>query len=199
KTSKFRWSRLHNLLRPSYVRVDPIIIVCSEYSGLIATLILSSTVDLLAGRVLSGTTCNFLTLGLLIIPLYGDGDLTTTKFIKDEAECSSSPIVTGSCIQGCQDRDPTWDRFCLCKIEICMSTRSTSNELVSPFSNPERVVHNRQRNLGDPSLLLDFEDINMNPNNQGPPPVGPIPPPIHLIPQDHGPPGPNLQNLALDF
>ncbi|GJU63901.1 hypothetical protein Tco_1245736 [Tanacetum coccineum] len=27
-----------------------------------------------------------------------DGDLTTTKFIKAEAECSSSPIVTNSCI-----------------------------------------------------------------------------------------------------
>ncbi|GJZ89215.1 reverse transcriptase domain-containing protein [Tanacetum coccineum] len=77
-----------------------------------------------------------------------------------------------------------------------MSTRSTSNELVSPFSNPERVVRNRQRNRGDPSLLLDFEDINMNPNNQGPPPVGPIPPPI---PQNHGPPGPNLHNPAPDL
>ncbi|GJU71873.1 reverse transcriptase domain-containing protein [Tanacetum coccineum] len=77
-----------------------------------------------------------------------------------------------------------------------MSTRSTSNELVSPFSNPERVVRNRQRNPGDPSLLLDFEDINMNPNNQGPPPVGPIPPPI---PQNHGPPGPNLHNPDLDL
>ncbi|GJS97802.1 hypothetical protein Tco_0804770 [Tanacetum coccineum] len=33
----------------------------------------------------------------------------------------------------------------------------------------------------------------MNPNNNpGPPPVGPIP-------QNHGPPGPNLQNLAPDL
>ncbi|GJW37232.1 reverse transcriptase domain-containing protein [Tanacetum coccineum] len=31
-----------------------------------------------------------------------------------------------------------------------------------------------RRNLGDPSLLLDFKEINMNPNNvQGPPPAGP--------------------------
>ncbi|GKE46460.1 hypothetical protein Tco_1477718, partial [Tanacetum coccineum] len=67
-----------------------------------------------------------------------------------------------------------------------------SNELVSPFSNPERVVRNRQRNHGDLSLLLDFEDINMNPNNQGPPPVGPIP-------QNHVPPGPNLQNPVPDL
>ncbi|GKA35750.1 hypothetical protein Tco_0722241, partial [Tanacetum coccineum] len=44
---------LHNLLRPSSVRVDPINIVCSGYSGLVATFILSSTVDLLAGRLLS--------------------------------------------------------------------------------------------------------------------------------------------------
>nr|GEU92343.1 integrase, catalytic region, zinc finger, CCHC-type, peptidase aspartic, catalytic [Tanacetum cinerariifolium] len=36
------------------------------------------------------------------------------------------------------------------------------------------------RNMGGPSLLVDFEEINMNPNNvQGPPPAG-------LIPQNHG-------------
>nr|GEU67507.1 hypothetical protein [Tanacetum cinerariifolium] len=57
-----------------------------------------------------------------------------------------------------------------------MSTRSTSSKLISPFSNPERVVCNRQRNHGTPSLLFDFEEINMNPNNNlGPPPAGPIP------------------------
>nr|GEX89909.1 hypothetical protein [Tanacetum cinerariifolium] len=51
-------------------------------------------------------------------------------------------------------------------------------------------IQNRQRNLGDPSLLLDFEEINMNPNNvQGSPPVGP-----NL--QNHGPLGLNLQNLT---
>ncbi|GKA01566.1 reverse transcriptase domain-containing protein [Tanacetum coccineum] len=84
-----------------------------------------------------------------------------------------------------------------------MSTRSTSNELVSSFSNPKRVVRNRQRNRGDLSLLLDFEDINMNPNNQGPPPnnqgpppIGPIPPPI---PQNYSPPGHNLENPAPDL
>nr|GEX16079.1 transposase (putative), gypsy type [Tanacetum cinerariifolium]GEX37462.1 transposase (putative), gypsy type [Tanacetum cinerariifolium] len=44
------------------------------------------------------TACSFLTPGLPIIPLYGDGDLTTTKFIQAEAECSSSPILTTSCI-----------------------------------------------------------------------------------------------------
>ncbi|GKC99792.1 hypothetical protein Tco_1170067, partial [Tanacetum coccineum] len=74
-----------------------------------------------------------------------------------------------------------------------MSTRSTSNDLVSPLSNPESVIHHRRRNHGEPSLLLDFEEINMNPiNNQNPPSVGPIP-------QNHGPPGHNLQNPALDL
>ncbi|GKE21944.1 hypothetical protein Tco_1433456, partial [Tanacetum coccineum] len=56
-----------------------------------------------------------------------------------------------------------------------MSTRSTSTDLVPHFSDPESVIRNQQRNLGDPSLLLDFEEINManNNNNQGPPPVSP--------------------------
>ncbi|GJT55883.1 hypothetical protein Tco_0990937 [Tanacetum coccineum] len=75
-----------------------------------------------------------------------------------------------------------------------MSTRSTSNDLVSPLSNPESVIRHRRRNLGDPSLLLNFEEINMNHNNvQGPPPVGPPP-------QNHnGPPGLDLQNPAPDL
>nr|GEU31142.1 uncharacterized protein [Tanacetum cinerariifolium] len=76
----------------------------------------------------------------------------------------------------------------------CMSTRSSSSNLVPPFSDPESVIQNRQRNLGDPSLLLDFEEINMNSNNvQETPPVGP---PL----QNHsGPPGLNLQNPAPDL
>ncbi|GKF90431.1 hypothetical protein Tco_0274132 [Tanacetum coccineum] len=56
-----------------------------------------------------------------------------------------------------------------------MSTRSSSSNLVPPSSNPESIIRNRRRNLSDPSLLLDFEEINManDPNNvQGPPPVG---------------------------
>ncbi|GKB14669.1 hypothetical protein Tco_0848592 [Tanacetum coccineum] len=58
----------------------------------------------------------------------------------------------------------------------CMSTRSSSSSnLVPPSSDPESILRNRRRNLGDPSLLLDFEEINManNNNNQGPPPAGP--------------------------
>ncbi|GKD31325.1 reverse transcriptase domain-containing protein [Tanacetum coccineum] len=74
-----------------------------------------------------------------------------------------------------------------------MSTRSTSNNLVYPLSNPESVIRHRRRNLGEPSLLFDFEEINMNPNNiQGPPPVDPIP-------QNHGPVGPIPQNPASDL
>ncbi|GJW21820.1 reverse transcriptase domain-containing protein [Tanacetum coccineum] len=58
-----------------------------------------------------------------------------------------------------------------------MSTRSSSSSnLVPPFFDPESVIRNRRRNLGDPYLLLDFEEINMANNNnnvQGPPPAGP--------------------------
>ncbi|GKD92699.1 reverse transcriptase domain-containing protein, partial [Tanacetum coccineum] len=57
-----------------------------------------------------------------------------------------------------------------------MSTRSSSSNLVPPSTNPDSIIRNRRRNLGDPSLLLDFEEIYManDPNNvQGPPLVGP--------------------------
>ncbi|GJZ14303.1 hypothetical protein Tco_0549533 [Tanacetum coccineum] len=75
-----------------------------------------------------------------------------------------------------------------------MSTRSSSSNLIPPFSDPESVIRNRRRILGDPSRLLDFKEINMNPNNvQGPPPVG-------LPPQNHnGPPRPNLHMPAPDL
>nr|GEY91827.1 reverse transcriptase domain-containing protein [Tanacetum cinerariifolium] len=84
-----------------------------------------------------------------------------------------------------------------------MSTRSSSTDLFSPSSDPKSIIQNHQRNLSDPSLLLDFEEINMNPNiNLGPPPADPIPQnhgPPGPIPQNHGPPGPNLQNSAPDL
>nr|GEW46817.1 reverse transcriptase domain-containing protein [Tanacetum cinerariifolium] len=57
-----------------------------------------------------------------------------------------------------------------------MSTRSTSNNLVSPLSDPESVIRYRRKNRGEPSLLIDFEETNMvnnHNNNQGPPPAGP--------------------------
>ncbi|GJX61793.1 hypothetical protein Tco_0294693 [Tanacetum coccineum] len=55
-----------------------------------------------------------------------------------------------------------------------MCTRSSTTDLFSPFEDPERLIS--RRNQGEPSLLFDFEEINMDPNNnQGPPPAGPIP------------------------
>ncbi|GJV78581.1 reverse transcriptase domain-containing protein [Tanacetum coccineum] len=45
-----------------------------------------------------GTARIFLIPGMLIIPLCGDGDLMTIKFIHAEVECSSSPILTNSVI-----------------------------------------------------------------------------------------------------
>ncbi|GJW71125.1 hypothetical protein Tco_0128042 [Tanacetum coccineum] len=75
-----------------------------------------------------------------------------------------------------------------------MSTRSSSSNLVPPFIDPESVIRARRRNLSDPSLLLDFEEININSNSvQGPPPACPPP-------QNHnGQPGFNLQMPALDL
>nr|GEX83096.1 RNA-directed DNA polymerase [Tanacetum cinerariifolium] len=68
-----------------------------------------------------------------------------------------------------------------------MSTHSSSSNLVPPSTNPESIIRNRRRNLGDPSLLLDFEEINMAniPNNiQGPPPAGPNIPAPDLRPME---------------
>ncbi|GKA69145.1 hypothetical protein Tco_0775209 [Tanacetum coccineum] len=68
-----------------------------------------------------------------------------------------------------------------------MSTRSTSTDLVPPFSDPESVIQNRRRNLDDPSLLLDFKEIHMANNNnkvQGPPPAGPNIPAPDLCPME---------------
>nr|GEV49047.1 hypothetical protein [Tanacetum cinerariifolium] len=75
-----------------------------------------------------------------------------------------------------------------------MSTRSSSTNLVPPFIDPGSVIRHSRRNLGDPSRLLDFEEVNMNTNNiQGPPPAGPPS-------QNHdGPPGPNLHMLSPDL
>ncbi|GJY20140.1 hypothetical protein Tco_0392706 [Tanacetum coccineum] len=76
----------------------------------------------------------------------------------------------------------------------CMRTHSSSSNLVPPFIDPESVILHSRRNLVDSSRLLDFKEVNMNPNNvQGPPSAGPPP-------QNHnGPPGPNLHMLAPDL
>nr|GEX29282.1 hypothetical protein [Tanacetum cinerariifolium] len=48
--------------------------------------------------VVDGIAWIFLILGLPMIPLNGDGDLTMTKFIQADVEYSASPIFTGSSI-----------------------------------------------------------------------------------------------------
>nr|GEU43854.1 reverse transcriptase domain-containing protein [Tanacetum cinerariifolium] len=64
-----------------------------------------------------------------------------------------------------------------------MSTRSSSSNLFSPLKDPKSLI--RQRNLGEPSSLFDFEEVMSNHNNvQGPPPAGAGPPP----PFNNGPP-----------
>ncbi|GKE27203.1 hypothetical protein Tco_1442587, partial [Tanacetum coccineum] len=67
-----------------------------------------------------------------------------------------------------------------------MSTRSSSTDLFPPSFDPESIILNRRRNLGEPSLLLHFEEINMSNN-------------LNHNPQNHGLPGPNPQNPALDL
>nr|GEW15134.1 reverse transcriptase domain-containing protein [Tanacetum cinerariifolium] len=62
------------------------------------------------------------------------------------------------------------------KMEVkCMSTHSTSSNLFYSLRVPESLI--RQKNLGEPSSLFDFEEVMSIPhNNQGPPPAGPPPP-----------------------
>ncbi|GJZ60948.1 reverse transcriptase domain-containing protein [Tanacetum coccineum] len=53
-----------------------------------------------------------------------------------------------------------------------MSTHFTSSNLFSLLRDPESLI--RQRNLGEPSSLFDFEEVMSIPhNNQEPPPAGP--------------------------
>nr|GEU76147.1 reverse transcriptase domain-containing protein [Tanacetum cinerariifolium] len=55
-----------------------------------------------------------------------------------------------------------------------MSTRSNSSHLFSPLRDPESLI--RQRNLGEPSSLFDFEEVvNNNHNQESPPHNGPPP------------------------
>ncbi|GJV63168.1 hypothetical protein Tco_1473996 [Tanacetum coccineum] len=51
---------------------------------------------LITHQAVDGTAWIFLTPSLHMILLYGDDDLTTTKFIIVEVKCSASPIFTGS-------------------------------------------------------------------------------------------------------
>nr|GEY27520.1 hypothetical protein [Tanacetum cinerariifolium] len=66
-------------------------------SGIIFLLrIVSVTGNFNIPWAVDGTTCIYLTPGLPMIPLYKVSDLTTTKFIHVNVECSASPIFTGS-------------------------------------------------------------------------------------------------------
>ncbi|GJT78803.1 hypothetical protein Tco_1045528 [Tanacetum coccineum] len=121
-------SRLQSSILPFSDRFQPIVTVCSGYSGWIATLIPFVSVDSWGGGPLGalvtilhstgivvllrivtippstgnfsipwavdGTAWIFLRLGWLMIPLYGNGDLTTMKFIVVLVECSPSPKDT---------------------------------------------------------------------------------------------------------
>nr|GEW56473.1 reverse transcriptase domain-containing protein [Tanacetum cinerariifolium] len=52
-----------------------------------------------------------------------------------------------------------------------MSTRSNSSYLFSPLRDLESLI--RQRNLGEPSSVFDFEEVMNNNHNQEPPHAGP--------------------------
>ncbi|GJT63225.1 ribonuclease H-like domain-containing protein [Tanacetum coccineum] len=55
--------------------------------------------------------------------------------------------------QGCQDRDPTWDRFCLCKIEIIRSDRDRK---ILPIYHILHITGNK-------AYLAEFQDFNDGP------------------------------------
>nr|GEV14626.1 reverse transcriptase domain-containing protein [Tanacetum cinerariifolium] len=55
-----------------------------------------------------------------------------------------------------------------------MGTRSNSSNLFSPLRDPESLI--RQKNLGEPSSLFDFEEVMNNNHNQEPPPQNGPPP-----------------------
>ncbi|GKB37727.1 reverse transcriptase domain-containing protein [Tanacetum coccineum] len=74
-----------------------------------------------------------------------------------------------------------------------MSTRSTSSNLSSPLRVPESLI--RQRNLGEPSSLFDFEEVMSIPhNNMGSPLVGP-PSPNNGLPSMVRPNGPAPRSM----
>nr|GEV62160.1 reverse transcriptase domain-containing protein [Tanacetum cinerariifolium] len=84
-----------------------------------------------------------------------------------------------------------WDFF---STAFCMSTRSISSNIFSPFRDPESLI--RRRNLGEASSLFNFEEVMRVPhNNQGPPPAGPPPPNNNGPPQVVRPNGPALRSM----
>ncbi|GKD75333.1 hypothetical protein Tco_1333615 [Tanacetum coccineum] len=90
-TSKLSLSRLQSSILPFSDKLPPIIIVCSGYSGWIATFIPYAVAGFLGGQFEF-----FLSPRRTMIPLYGDGDLTTMKFIVVLVECSPSSRDTAN-------------------------------------------------------------------------------------------------------
>nr|GEU81173.1 hypothetical protein [Tanacetum cinerariifolium] len=98
--SKLSLSKLQSSILPFSDRLTPIVTVCSGYSGWIATLIPSTAVGSW-GRS-AWCSCHHYALrcpGWPIIPLNGDGDLTTMKFIRVLVERFPSPkdIISDIC------------------------------------------------------------------------------------------------------
>ncbi|GKC83349.1 hypothetical protein Tco_1139066, partial [Tanacetum coccineum] len=93
-------------------RLPPIVTICSGFSGCIATFIPSATASSL-GEAYLGLLPPFCILLIFLRPgrpmilSYGDGYLTTIKFIRAFVECSPSPMDTISdiCPKG-QDISP---------------------------------------------------------------------------------------------
>ncbi|GJW69497.1 hypothetical protein Tco_0126414 [Tanacetum coccineum] len=96
-TSKLYLSRLQSSILPFSDKLPPIVIVCSGYSGWIATFIPYAVAGFLGGGSFVAPVTRLQPADIVVllprrtmIPLYGDGDLTTMKFIVVLVECSPS-------------------------------------------------------------------------------------------------------------
>ncbi|GKC30737.1 hypothetical protein Tco_1038031 [Tanacetum coccineum] len=105
--SKLRWSSPHNLLRPSSVRVEPIITVCSGYSGFIAILTLSSIIGLVADEVSSGPETTAHSSGTNLLLFRAAHRLKQCSYKISEADppstyirCTQWPPISASMIIG---------------------------------------------------------------------------------------------------
>ncbi|GJY72846.1 hypothetical protein Tco_0477277, partial [Tanacetum coccineum] len=110
--SKLSLSKLQSSILPFSDRLPPIVTICFGYSGWIATLIPSAAVGYWGGGPLGASATILHSAGIMvllrpIIPLYGDEDLTTMKFIRALIECFPSPkdTISDICPKG-QDISP---------------------------------------------------------------------------------------------
>nr|GEZ83795.1 reverse transcriptase domain-containing protein [Tanacetum cinerariifolium] len=69
--------------------------------------------------------------------------------------------------------------------KLCMSTRSNSSYLFSPLQDPESLI--RERILGEPSSLFDFEEVINNNHNQESPPQNNNGPTLMVRPNGQAP------------